>query len=1125
MTSLKRIPTRFRVTKVVSDKSKGQVELDLETTTEINERVDRYKCLARGNWFWAHLGIEADDFVNIINPIEEKQLNSDATPVMATLVVDNDNGLIIVQPDILISTTSLMSTSYCMRKAWLSRLFQGVGEASKAFLIGHVVHELFQESLRSKKISVGEIDDFFKTKLLNSVTLTLFELGITQYEFISEIEPYIKSISYWLETYLSKSYNEKKLFDIQRLHDIENSIWSTKYGLIGIIDVSVEIISYDRANRMRTRTLVPLELKTGKHSFSSQHSGQVILYSALMTEKHPQYKSIDGYLVYLKDETKTELVKSSHNTFRDIIILRNQFVRYYDQLSNVSFKNFFQVDDFTIKGPELTENTRSCERCEHQLDCALIHKCFDSSLLRNQNFEIGSNAISHLTPDDLEFFAKAITLLEVEKKYAITSDKSSHFWNIPSEDCERSFIGLSKMKIQLPGENVVAFERSDKGKEKLPVKLLTVNEELPANYSLLEDRRVAISEELSSSLKTNELYGSFCKQLCVAIGSIDKFSEEGKVIEIQLKKDQSIKLSKNSLYRIDFLQNMSNRPMAINFSNILRLMSPEEERIRELRDIVIRGRFPQSNINTCKILSFSKIFQSPILKELNFQQKKAVLGVLKTRCSLIYGSPGSGKTQTIVALLQTLVQLGFSVLVTAYTHAAVDNILLKLVKANVDQPTQNTDFLRIGSTRRIDSQLETYSDSVRTKEWIEKGNLTSLDSFYKSVPIVASTCLGIESHPIFAKRQFDFCILDEASQVLLSSSLGPIFLAKNFVLVGDQKQLPPVIQNHYARKEGLEESLFARLLKFADKENILVSGDSAEAFDRFEDFISKQNVNQIDGVRIFPLFIQYRMNMTIMDLANKLTYLGKLQCATDKVKYASLSQFLKPESTDVLDQETNEYLSKAVSSSLDDAVVFLDTCGIAKAYESSSPKSGSDPVIRSAASGSIGGFVVNNFEAVVIERLIQNLLRIYGKGETSLTGANIGVISPFKRQVGNIKEKIGKKFVDDNSIEINTVDQYQGRDKEVIIYSCVKSSEELSDFDDSQSSCISMSTVVDSELLKDERRLNVAVTRAKKKLIIIGNRRTLERYHPFQKMFSVLSPSQIVPLASFNCDDITHSMD
>lgn len=65
--------------------------------------------------------------------------------------------------------------------------------------------------------------------------------------------------------------------------------------------------------------------------------------------------------------------------------------------------------------------------------------------------------------------------------------------------------------------------------------------------------------------------------------------------------------------------------------------------------------------------------------------------------------------------------------------------------------------------------------------------------------VVATTCLGVGSHPIFTHRRFDICIVDEASQVLQPACLGPLFVSRKFVLVGDPLQLPPVVESREAR--------------------------------------------------------------------------------------------------------------------------------------------------------------------------------------------------------------------------------------------------------------------------------------------------------------------------------------
>ncbi|NXW61694.1 DNA2 nuclease, partial [Eurystomus gularis] len=123
-------------------------------------------------------------------------------------------------------------------------------------------------------------------------------------------------------------------------------------------------------------------------------------------------------------------------------------------------------------------------------------------------------------------------------------------------------------------------------------------------------------------------------------------------------------------------------------------------------------------------------------------------------------------------------------------------------------------------------------------------------------PVVATSCMGV-NHPIFAQKQFDFCIVDEASQISQLICLGPLFCSKRFVLVGDHQQLPPLVLNSEARDLGMSESLFKRL---------------------------EQNQNAV-----VQLTVQYRMNSKIMSLSNTLVYEGKLECGSEKVSNATVN--------------------------------------------------------------------------------------------------------------------------------------------------------------------------------------------------------------------------------------------
>jgi DNA replication ATP-dependent helicase Dna2 len=127
---------------------------------------------------------------------------------------------------------------------------------------------------------------------------------------------------------------------------------------------------------------------------------------------------------------------------------------------------------------------------------------------------------------------------------------------------------------------------------------------------------------------------------------------------------------------------------------------------------------------------------------------------------------------------------------------------------------------------------------------------------WHGTPIVATTCLGI-NHQVFNERAFDYCIVDEASQITLPICAGPIRMSRTFVLVGDHNQLPPVVRNEEAREGGLDVNLF-KLLSDAHPQSVV------------------------------NLEHQYRMCEDIMTLSNTLIYDGRLRCGTEAVRTRSL---------------------------------------------------------------------------------------------------------------------------------------------------------------------------------------------------------------------------------------------
>lgn len=165
-------------------------------------------------------------------------------------------------------------------------------------------------------------------------------------------------------------------------------------------------------------------------------------------------------------------------------------------------------------------------------------------------------------------------------------------------------------------------------------------------------------------------------------------------------------------------------------------------------------------------------------------------------------------------------------------------------------------------------------------------SISELEERYFRPQVVATTALSID-HPLFARRKFDYCIVDEASQITLPTCLGPLRYADTFVLVGDHNQLPPLVsafpslhrasiarsasltyalicvsvlqvKSHAARAEGLDLSLFKRL-------------------------------SEAQPSALVYLTHQYRMNSDIMLLSNSLIYDNKLQCGSEQVASRCLS--------------------------------------------------------------------------------------------------------------------------------------------------------------------------------------------------------------------------------------------
>lgn len=440
-------------------------------------------------------------------------------------------------------------------------------------------------------------------------------------------------------------------------------------------------------------------------------------------------------------------------------------------------------------------------------------------------------------------------------------------------------------------------------------------------------------------------------------------------------------------------------------------------RAKRLRELIVDGAAP-----SFKPSSTQSRLPASAETGLNVDQKRAIDKVMSAEdYALVLGMPGTGKTTTIAQMIRAIVAQGKSVLLTSYTHTAVDNILLKIRDDNIQT-------LRIGAPAKVHPDVQKFADMAN----IPKTTIEELQDSYENSKVVATTCLGV-NHSVFNHRTFDYCVVDEASQITLPVCLGPIRMAKTFVLVGDHYQLPPLVQNKEASGGGLDISLFKLLC-------------------------------DTQPSSVVNLEHQYRMCENIMLLSNSLIYSGRLKCGTPAVASRSLHI---PDIHALKQHHPNSLTSlpSGTAPCLDPA---LGRCWLRDLLDPSAKTRlvNTDRLQPQAIESSKGSRITNPIEATICMQLVEALTSV------GIAAREIGVVTLYRSQLALLRQKLRHHLPD---LEAHTADRFQGRDKEVIIMSCVRSNSERNVGD----------------LLRDGRRVNVAFTRARTKLLIVGSKETL----------------------------------
>ena len=389
-----------------------------------------------------------------------------------------------------------------------------------------------------------------------------------------------------------------------------------------------------------------------------------------------------------------------------------------------------------------------------------------------------------------------------------------------------------------------------------------------------------------------------------------------------------------------------------------------------------------------------------------------------------------------------------AILLLAYTNRAVDEICNMLTENELD-------YIRIGNEFSCDPK---YSDHLLKEVLDENATLNSIKSTLADARIVVATTSTMNSNAaLFNIKHFDLAIIDEASQILEPNIIGLLSTRhaerraiKRFILIGDHKQLPAVVQ----QQDTLETEETNTFLK-----NIHLLSCTNSLFERL--ILTERTAGRTDFIG--TLHKQGRMHPDIADFANRKFYAREqLEC----VPLAhQMEQTLAYNETS--EDETDDLLKAH-------RMIFIP----------------SKPCRQLNISEK-----VNTEEARIITDLLRRLHRQLGNNFDSQK--SVGVIVPYRNQIAMIRKEIEKLGIPElEEISIDTVERYQGSQRDIILYSFTIQSRYQLDF-------LTANTFYEDGQPID-RKLNVAITRARKQLILTGNEPTLRQNQIFAELIDYI---------------------
>lgn len=934
----------------------------------------------------------------------------------------NSYTLAVLEPDTLLNITDLNAAEYCPRQYLLNRLvsFSQSAPIIRGNLVHHAFKELLKEHDRGELMTdhnryeppLATLHRHFEQELERS-SIELALAHISPEAMRAEVAPHLESLATWYTNQRSSLWDMPTGCSTEHLQEqqsenlvrAETFLLAPEIGLRGRLD-----LLWRQSGQQRL-----LELKTGGAKGElpqSSHRWQVRGYHALLTvRRDSKMKKALATLLYSGTPGEAEAFGIPFT------------VKELQRVNET--RNILALSHVTGIPPAPPSSSR-CTKC------SMLNACQQVSFLlkwqpperdSNEDAKVGDiGAETHLSSQDRDFFARYYNLLQLEGREG--EKQQALLWQESVEERVKRGVAIKDLKpLGKP-------EPTGQGEWRQTFSCINESELRDGDEILLSDEN-----PITGEVVTGNIVSISANQATVWIPEL-------------INSPTRIDRYENNIVHVRTLQNLQRWLKA-------------DSRLRGLVAGSLRTQFrnrtflPRADFNVEQNLAVERAMQMEDYL-------------------LIHGPPGTGKTSVIAEIVKRLCQEGQRVLLAAFTNQAVDNMLIRLEKEGFKN------YVRLGHERNVDEAVQSHllkrlveqkHDGDTAQDKMEAVDADALPQHTPTVrevlrerPVVASTTATWSSATYTPSSfnesednqnsvlQFDVAIIDEAGQLTVPAILGALRLAKRFILVGDEKQLPPLVLSKEAIQQGLADSLFS-ILKRLDLD---YTKDHPEAISA-----------------CVALQVQYRMNLPICTFASKNFYENKL------MPHPSIAERILevPSGKRWAGSE-----ARAITRALDPTtpMVFLDVQSVHREQ---------------------GGPKTSSAEACTVGELLAGLLM------RGIAPKDIGIIAPYRAQVAQLRRQLLSEVehfhrqnfeeIDFSELSIDTVDRFQGGERKVII--------------------ISFATMhtpeVESQLrehLTNPNRLNVALTRAQQKLILVGCAPALTELPIFQALLIHCQEKQTV---------------